>query len=112
MPYAQIECLEVMESPNNTANSEKSTIATKGAKKRGGESRTASEYAIFHCSCTLINKYSILKHFKVIIFGYTKIILCTHFLLSLPEKNIELYENRFHQSLQGTPQSLPLLCRG
>ena len=37
MPNAQRECLEVMKSPKNTANSEKFDNRDEGAKKRGGE---------------------------------------------------------------------------
>lgn len=37
MPNAQRECLEVMKSPKNTANSEKFDNRDEGAKKRGGK---------------------------------------------------------------------------
>ena len=64
MPNAQRECLEVMKSPKNTANSGKIDIRDEGAKKVGrGEADSASENELFSARCTHIRKYSILKHY-------------------------------------------------
>lgn len=70
-------CLEVILSPKNTL-AWKIDNRDEGAKREGRErADSAHENAIFPRACTLLRKYSILKHTTKHKWEYTNIKKCT-----------------------------------